>query len=672
MTVDTNLLAKISADRALGSAMLFPHRHPQESAPMHVEIMDLWRCADEFVLIEAFRDGAKSTLSEEAVTMEGCFGNFHYMLILGETYSKACQRLAAIDREARTNVKLHHLFGGKVLARKSIENKVFFRSGAMIEAVGWEQELQSFKQFEHRPDRAWLDDIENQERVRDKEAVNQNARKFWLELVPAMDKMSRKIRFTQTRRAEDCMVTRFAASGEWLYRGYPICDGDPDDPRTKSLWPARYPMDWIRAERDRFAKNGMLQEFKQAYMLQVTDPATKPFRDEQLVVRDVSPWHWMPRYAIYDPARTANEKRTKEVRKSDRYGKVVVSRLGSEILVHESSGNFWKPNEFIADLFTTQEKHSPAKIAVEKNSLDDWLMQPIRMEMLRRGIALPLVALTAPQDRSKEDFILGLQPFAIAKDIVLLGGRSAHAQLIAEWCNFPAGPRDIINALAYSLRMFSGQPIYGDFGGANVGEAPAARNGETVYVGWHANPSETVCVAALREGRRIMVAFDAVGVGPDAVKNLVFELRATFPRAIFSCWAPAEVHEQWQRIPLVPQLRAANVQVYRGEHTAPARGGLSERVRSDFRGRRLLTVDRRAKMSLNALSTGYALPVERGGRTGAEPENGTSRLVAEALETMVAVLDKSLEGESGIPKGANVGVTPGGATYVTAHPGRRP
>jgi hypothetical protein len=32
--------------------------------------------------------------------MEGCFGNFHYMLLIGETYTKACQRLAAIDYDA--------------------------------------------------------------------------------------------------------------------------------------------------------------------------------------------------------------------------------------------------------------------------------------------------------------------------------------------------------------------------------------------------------------------------------------------------------------------------------------------------------------------------------------------------------------------------------------------
>lgn len=670
MTVDLNLLAKLSEDRALASAMLFPHRHTEESPPAHVEIIDLWRCAEEFVLIEAAREFAKSTLSEEFLVLEGAFGNFNYCLLIGETYSKACQRLAAIDYECRTNVRLHRAFGGKILARKSIENKVWFRTGAMIEALGWEQELQSFKEHEHRPDRAYLDDPENRERVRDKAAVDESMDKLYLELIPAMDKKRRKIRLTQTRRADDCMVTRLAANAEWLYRSYPVANGDIDDPATRSNWPSRYPMSWIRAEKKRYQDAGKLRQFLQAYMLQTSDPSSKTFKQEQLQARETSAWDWSAKYAIYDPARTSNRERTAEHARSDRYGKVVVSRVGTQLLVHESSGEFWQPNQMIADLFACNRKHSPVKIAIEKNSLDDWLLQPIRAEVLRLGEPIPLMPLTAPQDRSKDDFIKGLEPFAEAKDIVLVGGLMAHPQLVAEWVNFPQGPRDILNALAYSLRMFSGQPIYGDFGSANIGEAPAARHGETVYVGFQASSVETVCVAMLRDARRLSVAFDKAAAGPDAVRTLCYELRATFPLATFSVWAPAELHDQWQRVATIPQLRAERITPFRGDHVAVARGCLSTRIRTVWNQKRMLVVDRRAKLALNALSTGYALPIERGGRIAGNPEEGTSRLVGEALECVAFMLDRAIESE-GLPKGANVALTPGGVPYMTSHPSKR-
>lgn len=663
MAVDLNLLEKISNDRALGAALLFSHRHPQKSPDFHVEMIDLWRSQDEFVLIEAFREGGKSTTAEEFLLLEGCFGNFFYTLIIGETYAKACQRLEAIAKEAMHNTRLHSLFGGKVLARKPIENRVWFRAGGMIEAVGWEQELQSFKYLDHRPDRAYLDDVENLERVRDTATVDASMKKLYLELMPAMDKERRKIRITQTRRAEDCMVTRLAGNPEWVYRAYPICDRSIDDPLAAALWPDRYPMHWIRRERDIYAKAGMLTDFLQSRMLQASNPAAKPFREDHIRAVDMAPWQWSPRYVIYDPARMDTEK-------SDEYGKVAVSRFGSKIMIHESGGYHWKPDAMIADLFLANETHEPAAIGVEKNSLDEWLLQPLRIRMLARGVALPLKSLQAPQDRNKLAFILGLQPFFEAGDIVLVGGKLAHPQLVAEILNFPQGSLNILNALAYSLRMFSGQPIYEDFSHANIGEAPQARPGEQVYVGFHATPAETVCVAVLRDRRTLFVAadFSAAGSPADGVRLLSQELRAAFPRGQFSVWTPAEVFDQWQRVPLIPALRAAKLTPYRGEHVAAARGSLADRIRTVHRQHRLLMVDPRARLSANALSAGYCLAAERGGRNATEPEPGISRLIAECIECLTFQLDRGINSDQ--MKGAHLSVNPAGATFMTANPRR--
>src|SRR6516164_2362992 len=179
-----DLLAAINADRSLGSEVLFSHRHTHASAPMHVEINDLWSCADENVLIEAFREGGKTTAAEEWLCMAAHFGNFYYCLLIGETYEKACTRLAEVSKEARQNERLHRLFGKSMVAR-SIENMLFFSNGRLIHALGWDQELQSFKHDGHRPDLCFFDDPENKERVRDAAAVDESMRKLYLELIPA-------------------------------------------------------------------------------------------------------------------------------------------------------------------------------------------------------------------------------------------------------------------------------------------------------------------------------------------------------------------------------------------------------------------------------------------------------------------------------------------------------
>lgn len=267
---------------------------------------------------------------------------------------------------------------------------------------------------------------------------------------------------------------------------------------------------------------------------------------------------------------------------------------------------------------------------------------------------------------------MGLQTFANAKDIVLVGGLAAHPQLVAEWSNFPTGPRDVLNALAYAPIMFGGLPVYEDFSGANIGDAPAPRAGEDVYVAFNASPSEAVAVALVREGRRFMVAADWAlnGALTEIVKTMAFELRATFPKARLQAWVPADTYDQWQRVALVPALRAEKLVPFRAEHAAVARGCLAERLRTTWHNLRLLTVDHRARLTLNALSTGYALAAEKGGRNSAEPEPGVSRLIGEALECMIASLDRSEAAQESFPHGAHLATAPGGGRYVTANPRR--
>lgn len=660
------LLRAISHDRALGSKMLFSHRHENQSPDFHVTVMDLWRCADEMVLIEAFRGGAKTTLAEEFLAMEGLYGNFFYCVLFAETYTKACQKIEAIDYECRTNHKLGKLFGRNPLERKSVENKVWFKSGALLEGVGWEQEVTGFKHHDRRPDRAYLDDVENLERVRSSEAVDNTVKKLYTEVLPAMDKTRRKVRVTETPRAADCLVTRLRSNPDWLCAQFPIIEAghDLDDPEAKSAWPSRYPLEWIRAERDKYARGGMLRQFQQEYLLSVDTSEQKPFTEDMLRSVDMAPAAWLPRYAIYDPARTAN------VATSARTGKVVVSRMGSKIIVHESSGHFWKPDEIRADVFATWERHHCAEVGIEKDSLDEWLLQPIRFEMMRRGVVLPLRALNAPQDRDKGQYILGLHPFFNAGDVLLVGGRGNHPQLVAEMLNFPAGKVDILNALAHSLRMFAGQPVYEDFGEGNVGPAPPVGAGDVVVTAWNANASEVVCAVLVRSGRHLFVARDWAQSGPvtDCVKAIAADLRGSYPRARFEAYVPAELHDAWQRVSLVPALRMERLAAWRGEHVAVARGGLAERLRTTIRERRLLTVDRHAPLTLNALAGGYKFPVAGSGKQAHEPEAGISRLIAEAIETAAAVFDRRLDSEA--ETGSNYGYNAQGVRYRTALPQR--
>lgn len=660
------LLKAISQDRALGSALLFPHRHPQASPPFHVEILDAWGAADEFVLIEAFREGAKSTLSEEGILMEACFGNFGYCLLFGETYTKACQRLEAIKHEALKNMKLQSMFG-RLHVKGNVwnENQIELMNGVMIEAHGWEEEIRGYKWHDLRPDRAYLDDIENRTMVKDKFSVDATMKKLYMELMPAMDKVKGRVRVTGTPLAEDCMISRLRTDPAWVCLRFPICDGDIDAPETKATWPERYPMEWVREKRDMYERAGQLGGFRQEYMLEAVGSQDKPFSEAVFAGCAVDPAPWLPKTVIVDPARTT------DIKKSDRTGRVVVSRLGSKIYVHASSGKYWKPNEIIEDAFDTSARFHDAAVAIEKNSLDEWLMQPMRSAMLTKGRSLMLRGLQAPQDMDKGQFLMGLQPFFAAGDIVLVGGETAHPELVAEVKNFPSGKRDVFNALAYVQRVYSGVPVYEDVGPYNFVHDYEPPQGAQMALAFNANANETTAVLVSIEGERQVILADwASPVAPmEAVPDVLALVRAVFPGRRTSVWVPADVFDQKDRMPLMAALRAHNLQVYRGPYAQAARGCLSPLIRTEVRGRRLLLVTEHAKHTGNALAGGYQYPIGRDLRPATEPERGAYRTLTEALECLTYSI--SQHNTESIPEGAHTGVNPQGVAYMTSLPRRK-
>ena len=653
---EEHLLRQISEDRALASALLFPHRHKQASPPFHVDIMDMWRSADEFVSIEAFRQGAKTTLSEEFLLIEALFANFRYLLIFGETYTKACQRIEGMKHELMTNRKIYQLFGAQKGAKWS-ENKIVLPNGVALEAHGWEEEIRGYLHFDARPDRAYLDDIETEERVRDSDTVSKNWRKLHKQLIPAMDKDRRKVRMTGTPLADDCMIRRAANSAHWTSARFPICDRDPDDPTAVALWPERYPMEWIRAEKQKFSDEGMLQEFNQEYLLIPAGSTEKPFTEDMLVFQDVAPNIYAPRVVIMDPARTVKST-------SDQCGHVTVSRIGSRIYVHESGGEYWMPDQIVEGAFDMSRRHDDAEVAIEKNSLDEWLLQPMRARMLTTGHTLKLRVLQAPQDRSKEQFIMGLAPFFKSGDIIFVGGRAKHAKLISQILNFPSGKRDAFNALAYALKVFSGVPVYSDFGSANLVEGYVLPRQSSLVLGVNATGSETCAVLCGIDGRYLTVLADWISplMPNDTIPDVMALIRAVYPGRKVTAWVPADVFDQVGRNPVIAALKAAGVTAQRAEHTAMSRQALSPQLRTEMRGRRLLMVDSNARNTMQALASGYNWPIKADGTRASEPGRGPARTLIEGLECLTAALTAAEKPEMIAPNAHN----PHGVPYISA------
>jgi len=655
---DPILLRQISEDRVLASQILFPHRHNQSTPEFHVKIVDLWCAADPLISIEAFREGAKTTLSEEVVLTEALFENFHYGLVLGETYTKACQRIEAIKHEIVTNERIRALFGnqkGKVWS----ENKIVLANGVAIEAHGWEEEFRGYKHLSYRPDRAYLDDIENKERVRDSDAVDANWKKLHLQLLPAMDKNLGKIRITGTPLADDCMIRRAANSPNWVHSRFPICDRDIDDPLCMAAWPDRYPMEWVRATRDHYSSEGLLAEFNQEYMLIATGAQDKPFNEGLITTVQVAPRGYYPKVGIIDPARTT------DVKKSDQTGYVVVSRIGTKLYVHESGANYWQPDAVVQGAFDIAYRHDGAEVVIEKNSLDNWLLQPIRSKMLSTGITLKLRAINAPQDRDKTQFIMGLHSFFAAGDIIFIG---EHPILKSQLLNFPSGKRDVLNALAYAPRVFSGEPIYGDFSDANIVRNSKLDKSSVLLLACNSGGNETTAVLCSLTGEHLRVIADWISplIPNEAIPQFAMYIKALYPGRPIKAWVTGDIFDQQGRNPVVAALKMQNWKPSRGEYASVSRGLLSTILRTEVRKIRLLTIDANCHHTLHALSYGYRYEIKSNGEREGEPVRNSERTLIEGLESLFFLLTKAGDQDTLQTNSINASGTP----YLSALPGR--
>ncbi len=660
------LIEELSRDRALASALLFEHRHPQATPPFHIELLDDWASPVEWMVREAFRDGAKSTLAEESTITEAVFGNFHYGLIIGETYDKALDRMRAIKYELIHNERINNIFGrqkGEIWN----ENEIMLANGVKIQSLGWEQEIKSYKHLQWRPDRCMLDDIETVERTRDSDVVELNWRRLYGELIPALDKQAR-LRWIGTPLAADCMIVRARNSSFWDSRQYPICNGDIDAPQTRALWEARYPMEWIRLQRDKFEEAGHLKRFYQEYMLVPHSLQVRPFDPDMLVATESYRYAALPSYVLYDPARTA------AAEKSARTGKVVVSFSGSRIIVRKSQGEFWMPDAIQADVIEETRASRPVWVGIEKNSLDEWLMQPLRALMLKTGVFVPLVPMNAPQDQDKQQFILSLQPFLAAGDILLSGGAASHKRLVEEIANFPAGRNDVLNALALALRLRPGMPVYEDFGAENILASFTPNPLVPMQLAANASGAEN-CFALLQiDGNHLHVFRDWVisGSAHDAVKAVSMAVRANFAQAAgtIQAWAPGEAFDNWSRTQIVQALRARGASPSRGEYCAKARGALADLIRTARHDHRLFTVSPEAFHTINALSGGYCVKIAPNGRPSGEALANAYRTLAEALESLTGFIMQGIAGGGDLP-GATYALTADGRRYATSLPQRR-
>ena len=635
----------------LAHQLLFRHRHPNTTPKFHIEIVKLWHGNDERVIIQAFRGAAKSTLAEEAIIIQALLRKFHNGIILGETYERAVERLRSIKHEIETNSIIEGLFGDQVGPTWS-EAKIVLNNGVIIQAFGRGQSLRGSKHLDFRPDRCFCDDIENEDSCVSPEAIEKTKQWLMAVVMPALEPGAR-VRINGTPLNPRSLICQLAADPSWVCRTFPIVHiGEDGDERA--TWGDRFPLDDIERMKEDYRRIGMSTAFAQEYMCQSEDPSSKPFTASLIRVEPtVRTWHAV--YAMCDPARSVKQT-------SASTGMAVWSWLSNRLIVWDAWCGFWQPDQIVSEIFQIDQTYSPVAIGVERDGLEEFILQPLRHEQLRRGYSIPIRPLKAPA--GKFNFITGLQPYFKAGEVIFV---KECAEARAQFLSFPSGRIDIPNALAYALSLRPGQPVYDGFNNAHVVDGLRCRPGRPTWIALNSDGRCTTAVLCQLVDGALVVLADRAREGEPAIylADMVQELsldadtrpRLLIPPVHFSSYSP---------IGLRAAIRALPAEVSRGGDETVGRNEIGALINRLSHGRPALQVASDARWSLNAFAGGYCREVGKKGLLTPETSVGPYKVLLEGLESFAAIIRSTRLNEDDVE--VNWAYTQDGRKYISSRP----
>jgi hypothetical protein len=648
------LLKLFKFDRFAAHQYLFPHRHKDISPEFHRDLIALFNDPHQLVAVQAFRGGAKTTNIEEYIIVQALFREVNYVLVVGNNWSNACDRIAAIQQELTNNDSITELFGNQVGSTWS-QDEIVLANGVKIKALGARQSVRGLKHNNERPDLAVIDDLEDEENITTEEARRKTERWLVSALRPALNPKTGRIRFIGTAIHPKALIEKVFTNPNWKTRKFPIFYIDEMGEEV-SAWPDRFSMEKIIEIRSEYMMAGNMIEFEQEYMCRSEDVAGKPFQASMIKVAP-APAHYMPITIAIDPARTVNQR-------SARTGYVAGSWFGSKLYVHEAMGCFHKPDELIRTIFEWNDKFKPVSIGVETNSLEEFIKQPLQLQSVAKGISLPIEELRAPRD--KLDFIKGLQIFYNSGSVI----HTKHLpDLEAELLQFPTGRMDVPNALAYFLKMRAGRPVYEDFTHDHIAPVLEMTYTSPKWLVVSARPSLTTAALLQYINGTIKIYHDWVQNRPaqEALPDILREAIMLAGGQV-KVATPYEQYDKYNNSGIPAAAKRLGIQVTRVTVAAKSEGILKEWLTKRAHGEPILLVADEARWTINALARGYARKLERDGGLAQLPTDNQYKVLMEAIESFMDWFNqasKYIDNELQV----RYAYTQSGQRYITSLPG---
>jgi len=467
------ILLNCAGSTRVTAKTFFPERFTLPFADdIHGEIFKRVDNASNKVAIAAPRGWGKTSIVALALMARYImFRLTNFIIYINKSHDAAALQTENLRRELVSNKAIKSFFGNfrhRDVSNKDFDESFSKKSWVAYETLVWPrgagQQVRGVLFKNDRPGLIVIDDLEDPQKIQ-----NPIIRQGWYEwlyadVIKAVPRMHKnwKIVYIDTLKHEDSVLQKLIESDEWDSVRLEACD-DNFNPTAP----------------DFMSKEDILTEWAQHVEAGQTDVFFRELRNLPISTKDSSFQQKYFRYYNRAPQAELGEKDLKltdaEIQQDPNIETVTILDPAKTVKLHSAesaivtvgidlrqSRLFLRdavsdklyPDELYDILFTTAQANGAKVIGIEETSLNEFIKQPIKNEMNRRGTFFELIWLKARGGMKKEHRIKELVPYYRKGQIYHNASCEMVSKLEGQLLMFPRSKLlDLIDALAYIIEM---------------------------------------------------------------------------------------------------------------------------------------------------------------------------------------------------------------------------
>ncbi len=470
------ILMKCSLSTRMTALTFFPERfYMPFSEDIHGKIFDLIDGPEQKVAIAAPRGYGKTSIVALALMARWIlFHHTGFIVYINKSHDAASLQTENLRRELVTNKEIRAFFGSfkhhdpnKAEFDEVFSKKAWVAFNTLVWPRGAGQQVRGVLFKNDRPGLIVIDDLEDAEKIE-----NEELRHGWhdwlyadvIKAVPRIGPQAKnwKIVYIDTLKHEDAVLQHLLNSNEWASVRLEACDDN-----FKSTAPGFISDEDILKEWNQHVEAGKTDvffrelrnlpistkdsAFRAEYFHYYNLPFGVPRKelDIELLDVDIQKSQEWETVVILDPAKTVKIHSAE----SAIIG-IGINLANAKVCIRDIVSAKMYPDEIYDALFGMAIMLDAKVIGVEETSLNEFIKQPIKNEMFKRGTFFELIWLKARGGMKKEHRIKELVPYYrggyIYHNAACMGIKKLEQQLLM----FPRSALwDIMDGEAYLIEM---------------------------------------------------------------------------------------------------------------------------------------------------------------------------------------------------------------------------